>query len=139
MHAITPNELVDLFRKAPKHIRRDVVRLLRSEELRIPRDEIIRVWNDTVAGTPVPALRSITGGRATKLRSRWAEWSREGDPMAVFRSLIAAMLASPWHMGDNDRGWVTSIDYLIQNETKWVQLLERASAKPRRGHDEEWE
>lgn len=97
--------------------------------LRVPYERIKEVWNEHFSDTPIPCFRALSSKRQRKLRSRWAEWTELDDPMHVFNRLCRYMRDDAFHRGGNDRGWTANIDYLIRNDTKWVELLERAEAQ----------
>ena len=95
----------------------------------VPWDEIKNRWNEHFANTPIPSIRSFSKSRKTKLRRRWREWIAEAEPWGIFDALCRFMAQSPFHLGEEARGnWTANVDYLIRNDTRWRELLERAAS-----------
>jgi len=92
---------------------------------------ILRFWNEKFRESPIPTIRPpLSKTRKRKLRARWHEWGQNGsDPWQTFEALCEYMAHDPFHLGKNDRGWKANIDYLIRNDGKWGELLERAEAE----------
>lgn len=49
--------------------------------------------------------------------------------MEDFQAACAYVAASPFHLGQNDRGWVATLDYVLQ-PGKATELAEKATARP---------
>ena len=97
----------------------------------VPYKRIIEYWNTTFEGTPVPAIRSFGRERGAKMKLRWMEWCKEGDPWAILKKVCEFMRRDRWHLGRNESGWTANITYLIRNDSRWRELLERAEVKER--------
>ena len=78
------------------------------------------IWNEEVAGSPLKTVRVWSTGRARALKARLVE---EGD-LGVWRNAIKHLVASPFHRGVNDRGWIADVDFLLQasQSGKWLDL-----------------
>lgn len=86
----------------------------------LPRLAVVEVWNAAVDGTNLPKAR------ATPPRSRLiATRMREPGWIDDFQAAAAFVAKSDFHRGGNDRGWVASIDYLLQ-AGKATELAEKA-------------
>lgn len=71
--------------------------------------EVMNLWNEMAKGKPFPQAR-LTSERqrtiATRLKEpRWIE---------DFRSALVFVAGDPFSRGENDRGWVATIDYLLR-------------------------
>lgn len=78
------------------------------------------IWNEEVAGSPLKTVRVWSAGRARALKARLVE---EAD-LEVWRLAIRHLVASPFHRGVNDRGWIADVDFLLQasQSGKWLDL-----------------
>jgi hypothetical protein len=83
--------------------------------------DLLDLWNATVR-PPFPKCRELTDDRRRKIRTRLAYRPN----LAEWREAFEALLTIPFFRGENDRQWVADFDYLIRNDTKIVQVLERA-------------
>jgi len=88
--------------------------------------EVVEIWNETVKATEsrLPLAR-LTGKRTTAIRIRL----REAGWLDDFKDAAAFVCRSPWHRGDNDRGWVASIDFVLQ-AGRATELAERSRVSP---------
>jgi hypothetical protein len=96
-----------------------------------PTAAVEQFWNETFAASPIPNVRRpLCEARKRKLRLRWGEWASNGsDPWAVLKALCDYIGHDAFHLGENERHWTANLDYLIRNDTKWRELLERADAE----------
>ena len=76
-------------------------------------------WNRIVDGSPLPRVTKWTTARGRALKARLAE---EPD-LAVWERAMELLRDSPHHRGENDRGWVANVDFLLQagQGVKWVE------------------
>ena len=96
--------------------------------------EILELWQTFCAKHPtVPALRNLSKKRIDKLRLRYSQTT-----FCDFAALLAAVEAQPFLMGDNERGWLVSFDWLIENDTNHLKALEKryVNAKQSNTHTE---
>lgn len=97
----------------------DAARSVRAQDL-------LDLWNATVR-PPFPKCRELTDDRRRKIRTRLAARPN----LAEWREAFEALLTIPFFRGENDRQWVADFDYMIRNDTKVAQVLERVStARP---------
>lgn len=85
---------------------------------------VVDAWNAKVAGTNLPKAR-VTTPRSRVIATRLKERGWLDD----FHAAVDAIIRSDFHRGDNDRGWIADIDYLLQ-AGKSTQLAEKARAAP---------
>ena len=89
---------------------------------KIPYQKIIDMWNETC--TSFHRLTGLSDKRKIKLRNRYDELSKIGEPLPLFRTLFEKMENSPFMKGDNNRGWKATFDWLISNGENWRKVLE---------------
>lgn len=80
-------------------------------------DELLAAWNSL--GGPFPHCRPTDKRRAAAKVRLGDEWWCANYPAAM-----EIMKASPWHRGENDRGWVADIDYFLRPDTV-TKILEK--------------
>lgn len=83
---------------------------------------LLTAWNELAGRLGLPKAEALSRQRETHARQRIAEGllDRWGE-------LAAALEASPFHLGHNDRAWKANFDWLLRPE-KWRTLVETASA-----------
>lgn len=86
--------------------------------------QVVEIWNARVEGTNLPKARA-TPKRSRVILARLKEPGWLDD----FREALASIRSSEWHRGGNDRGWIATIDYLLQ-AGKATELAEKARTKP---------
>lgn len=87
-----------------------------SQERVLP--AFVTIWNEVMAGSRLPTVRVWSAARDRVLKARLAE---ESD-LALWRVAMERLRDSPHHRGENDRGWVAGIDFLLQasQAPKWL-------------------
>ena len=83
--------------------------------------EVINIWNEATKGK-LPQAR-ITPKRAKVISSRLGEDGWIND----FAAACAFVASTPFYCGQNDRGWMTSLDWVLQ-PGKATDLSEKAAA-----------
>lgn len=73
---------------------------------------LAELWNEHRG--KLPKVIACNGTRQRKADARW----RERPDDAHWISVIRALAASPFCLGDNDRGWHATFDFLLQPETQ---------------------
>ena len=95
----------------------------------VPYQKILKAYNDAVAGTPLPAALKITTERKKHLQARWQEPLFRERYADVFRKAVQI----PWLRGEcpspGHEDWTGSFDFLIRNDTNYVNVLERPIPK----------
>lgn len=66
-----------------------------------------------------PSYYKLTDTRKKKIRRRLKEYSLD-----VLLKAIDNVAHSPWHTGDNDRGWKADLDWIIKSEEQVGKLAE---------------
>jgi hypothetical protein len=97
-----------------------------------PLPQIALIWNEVMAGSPLAAVRVWSASRDRTLKARLAEEPDE----AVWRAAMACLRESPHHIGQNERKWKATLDFLMSpgQAAKWLDAgrarLESAVAPP---------
>lgn len=88
-------------------------------------------WNARFEKTRVPEIKAVMQKRRDKIKLRIAEWvavGANGDWLSTFRMLINKIAESDFCCGrisgKDGRQWVATFDWLIENSSNWVKLLE---------------
>lgn len=81
-------------------------------------DRFVSVWNEGVEAG-LPQARKLTGQRLTKLKARKRVFG-EDDLFEAARNLAR----SPFHCGQNDRGWAANIGWLLKSDENVAKALE---------------
>jgi len=87
---------------------------IKEEELnKISLSEVINLWNE-IMGKKV----RVTDGRREKFNTRIKEWK----DLATIKKILDKIKASSFCMGKT--GWKADIDWLLDNDTNWVKVIE---------------
>lgn len=70
----------------------------------------------------LPRCLALTPKRRQHIAARLRE-----RPLAAWEPILRALAASPFHTGENDRGWRADLDWLTRNSENGLKLLERSS------------
>jgi hypothetical protein len=80
-------------------------------------DDLAAIWN-AEAASPLPRCLHLSDKRRTAAKARLRD-----RPLAVWRAVVARISASRFCLGDNDRAWVATFDWLLQPDTA-LKVLE---------------
>ncbi len=94
-----------------------------EEETGTPPIEIVKRWN-ALTESPIAKAGRLTEGRARKIRTRLKRYPELEAWDTVFRWLNT----QDWCTGRTDRGWVVSLNWLIENDDRLQGLYEQATA-----------
>ena len=96
-----------------------------KEDYMILEKAILEDWNSLCNSHPIlPRIREITPARRLKLKKRF-----EQPSFRNFAEIVAAIKEQPFLLGENDRKWKVCLDWLIENDTNYVKVLERKYKK----------
>lgn len=86
---------------------------------------VLEIWNSNRGALPEGTTLNPSRERAAKSRVR-----ENGDP-AYWEKIVKAIASNPFCRGENDRGWVATIDYLLRPNThvRVAELLESKSTR----------
>ena len=105
---------------------------------------VVDFWNRTVVETQstLPQVLTLSDKRKKKMRIRWKEFSKVGDPVEVCRRVFTKACTSKFCQGDNKTGWSADFDWIFTNGENWVKVYEgnydnkpQSAAKTQRGND----
>lgn len=83
--------------------------------------QLQQIWNDKAN---VAKVISMTEERRNKIRVRWGEWAKIGNPLEVFTEICTKIGQSDHCRGCNNTGWRATIDWILQNERNWAKVYE---------------
>jgi hypothetical protein len=84
---------------------------------------VLEKWNKFAEIRPVfSALREISAKRRDKLKKRFNSKSFKDsfESLEIFKAIDK----QPFLKGENDRGWKLGFDWLIENDTNYLKVLE---------------
>lgn len=77
-------------------------------------------WNEFCSKYPLLSkVKEISGKRREKLKKRF-----EKDSFKNFQPILEAIEKQRFLFGENDRKWRVSLDWLIENDTNYLKVLE---------------
>lgn len=83
-------------------------------------DLALSSWNNFCdKHTVLSKVKAISGKRKDKLRNRFGDLG-----FKEFEVIIKAVEIQPFLLGNNDRKWKISFDWLIENDTNYLKVLE---------------
>lgn len=89
-----------------------------SEQNHCPYDEIVKLFNSIC--TSLSQVKQISSGRKKKLKARWGEIKN----IDGFRNLFEKVQANSFLKGSNKSSWKATFDWLIENDSNYVKVLE---------------
>lgn len=94
----------------------------KKEAEAIPYEEIHRAWREICLGLPQPKM--LTDGRKRRMAQRVAEMGGADKALPLLRELMQRMNRSSFLQGNNRTGWKASFDWLFENSSNWVKVME---------------
>jgi hypothetical protein len=101
-------------------------------------EEVVAKWNIFSDKTGVPKVRKNNTAVRVKFASRFREY--KGDPQAFwddFRSACALTMRRRFYLGDNDTGWMVSLDYMMRPGNMQKLAAEYAALKAKEAKNEQ--
>jgi uncharacterized protein YdaU (DUF1376 family) len=83
-----------------------------------PPAEFANAWNRLKG--PLPRVTQFTESRRKKIIAR----QRQGISLEEFEKAVKVCARTPFLLGDSKQGWVASFDWLVENDTNIVKVLE---------------
>lgn len=88
-----------------------------------PYQDIARLWNETC--TNLPQVKSVGDKRKQKIKARLSEFGKDPEQwLSQARELFERVQASKFLCGGNGNGWTASFDWIFENESNWVKVME---------------
>ena len=85
---------------------------------RVRAEAYANTWNEHRG--PLPRVREFTESRRRKIKTRIAQ----GVSLEAFAAVVKRCAATPFLIGNNDRGWQADFDWLIENDTNIARVME---------------
>lgn len=87
---------------------------------------IVDFWNRTVSETQstLPRVLTLSDKRKKKMRTRWKEFKKVGDPVEICRTVFLKACTSNFCQGDNKTGWSADFNWIFENGENWVKVYE---------------
>ncbi|MCD6194307.1 MAG: hypothetical protein J7L26_12720, partial [Candidatus Aminicenantes bacterium] len=82
-------------------------------------DKIIQKWNTFAEKNDLPSIRKLTDKRKEKLKKRL----KEGFDIV---EICKAIEEQPFLLGENPHQWHVTFDWLIENSTNFLKVIERS-------------
>lgn len=85
---------------------------------------VVDAWN-TILGDHLPKVQTLTEGRKEALKARLEELSSDMDEaVGMLTEAFEKVKQSTFLLGDNDRGWSATFDWVIQSADKLAKIIE---------------
>lgn len=103
-----------------KSIDKDIDHTTNKNIYAVFEEAIFTMWNVFCDEYPVLSkIKEISGKRRDKIKKRF-----EVASFRDFEQIIDHIKKQDFLLGKNDRGWVASFDWLIENDTNYIKVLE---------------
>lgn len=87
-------------------------------------EAVVDAWN-TILGDHLPKVQTLTEGRKEALKARLEELSSDMDEaVRMLTEAFEKVKQSTFLLGDNDRGWSATFDWVIQSADKLAKIIE---------------
>jgi hypothetical protein len=87
--------------------------------------EFVEAWNLKAKPVGLSACKAITKSRTAKIKTRL----NEHPDIKYWEHILLKITQNNFLLGENNRGWRITIDWLIDNDTRYVKILEGAYDK----------
>ena len=87
---------------------------------------IVELWNET-CGDVLPRVKALNDNRRQKIKKRLEEFEDNDeavDVLAYTRALFERVAASRFLCGENKNNWAATFDWLFENASNWVKVVE---------------
>ncbi len=95
----------------------------RREEERFPYQEIVARWNDIAQGN-TPKVKALSDTRKAKIRARLQEFGKPETWLPTVEEICHLIADSDFLSGRTERGWLATFDWVFENPTNWVKIVE---------------
>lgn len=81
---------------------------------------VVDLWNSFCEKHPVlTKIKEVSEKRRLKLKKRY-----EKESFRNFQAILSEFEKQPFLLGENERKWTAGIDWLVENDTNYVKVLE---------------
>jgi len=84
-------------------------------------DAIFNAWNNLASNTELSKIQSLTKSRKSKLKTRFKDFA---DFDTKFIDACEKIMQSSFLMGKNSNGWKITFDWIIDNDSNIIKVLE---------------
>lgn len=98
---------------------------MKGDKIDIPYREIVAMWN-SLCGGKLPKVKALNDARRQKIRVRLSEGGcKTPDDMTAWaKELFDTVSQSSFLCGENNHNWTATFDWLFENPTNWVKVME---------------
>ena len=86
----------------------------------LPSPERVKDAFNRLCAPALPLVRWLTAPRKQHIKARFASL----DSMVKWEGLFARVARTPFLLGENDKGWKASFDWLVANDARWTRIME---------------
>lgn len=108
------------------HIRLEEKReekIRKEKDMVMPYQEVVDLWNSTCLS--LPKVRQLNDNRRTKIRCRMTEFGKTPEEMMnVAKEVFQRCEGSDFLRGGNNNNWQATFDWVFENATNWVKVME---------------
>ena len=83
-------------------------------------EDINYLWN-TMCSPPLPKVEKLTNSRKAKIKTRLSEMGNDTEKL---KEVFQKIKKSPFLTGENDRSWKATFDWIMDNDSNWVKVIE---------------
>ena len=84
--------------------------------------EIVDLWNELLC-PPLPRVIKVSDSRKNKIKSRVNEMGGQEEVNSI-KKLFLKIKSAPFLLGDNDKRWHATFDWVFENDKNWVKIME---------------
>jgi len=110
--------------KCPHSIEEYSIDQVRLEEIRLDKtnlEDFKNLWNEMATKNNLAKIRILTNKRKTQLNTRLEE---SEDFKSLFVEALLNIPKAPFLLGESQQGWRIDFDWLIQNDTNLLKVVE---------------
>ena len=89
----------------------------------IPYQTIIEMWNNTLC-PPLSKVTKITDSRKKKIKVRFIEMEGNEKGIETLKQLFEKIKTNKFLLGDGSKGWKVAFDWVFENDSNWVKIME---------------
>lgn len=94
-----------------------------EKEVNYPYRDIAALWNEVCQN--LPQVKSLSEKRKQKIKARLSEFGTNPDQwLTQARELFERVQNSSFLCGGNNNGWTASFDWIFENGSNWVKVME---------------
>lgn len=91
--------------------------------VKYPYQDIADKWN-SICGAYLPKIAKLNERRKLKIKARLTEFGRQEAWLPTTEALFEKIIESDFLKGENNHNWVVTFDWVFENPTNWVKIME---------------